>query len=94
LAKGCSDNREMQVLLVGAFVEGDLHLVMDTIVSYPIQCLFTLCIISFFFQEIVGGHCPGMVTSCESVTHKHFIEMTRLAHDETPLLLDMPPRAT
>jgi hypothetical protein len=30
---GCSDNREMQVLPVGAFVEGELNLVMDTIVS-------------------------------------------------------------
>jgi hypothetical protein len=33
LGMGCSDNREMQVLHVGAFVEGKLHLVIDVIVS-------------------------------------------------------------
>jgi hypothetical protein len=79
---------------VGASVEGELHLVMDAIVSYPIQCLFTLCLISFSFKRIAGGHCPGVVTSGDSVTHKHFTEMRRLARDETPFLLAMPPRAT
>ena len=33
LGKGCSDNREMQVLPVSAFVKGELHLVMDAIFS-------------------------------------------------------------
>jgi hypothetical protein len=79
---------------VGASVEGEMHLVMDAIVSYPIQCIFTLCLIAFSFKRIVGGHCPGMVTSGDSVTHKHFMEMRRLARDETPFLLAMPPRAT
>jgi hypothetical protein len=36
---------------VGASVEGELNLVMDAIVLYPIQCMFTLCHIYFFFQE-------------------------------------------
>jgi hypothetical protein len=30
------------------------------------------------------------VTSGGNVTHKHFTEMRRLAHDETPFLLAMP----
>jgi hypothetical protein len=51
-------------------------------------------LIAFSFKRIVGGHCPGMVTSGDSVTHKHFMEMRRLARDETPFLLAMPPRAT
>ena len=42
LGMGCGDNREMQILLVGAFVEGELHLVMDAIFSYPIHCLLFL----------------------------------------------------
>jgi hypothetical protein len=33
LGKGCSDDREMYVLLVGASEEGELHLAMDAIVS-------------------------------------------------------------
>jgi hypothetical protein len=33
LGMGCSDNREMHILPVGAFVEGELALVMDAIVS-------------------------------------------------------------
>jgi hypothetical protein len=77
-----------------AFVEGELHLVMDEIVSYPIRCLFTLCLIDFSFKRIVGGHYPGVVTSGDNITHKHFMDMRRLAHDDTPFLLAMPPRAT
>jgi hypothetical protein len=79
---------------VGASVEGELHLVMDAIVSYPIQFLLFFVLFLFIFKRIVGGHCPGMVTSGDSVTHKHFTEMRRLARDETPFLLAMPPRAT
>ena len=48
----------------------------------------------FFFQENSWGHCPGVVTSGDNITHKHFTEMRRLAHDETPFILVMPPRAT
>jgi hypothetical protein len=62
----------------------------------PFNAFFTLfCLIVFFnFKRIDGGHYPGVVTSDDSVTHKHFMEMTRLARDETPFLLVMPPRAT
>jgi hypothetical protein len=94
LSNGCSDDREMYGLLVGASEEGELHLFMDENVSNPIQFLLTFYLISFYFKRIVGGHCPGMVTSGDSVSHKHFMEMRRLARDETPFLLVMPPRAT
>jgi hypothetical protein len=79
---------------VGASVESESHLVMDAIVSYPIQCLFTLCFIAFSLKRIDGGHCPGVVTSGDNVTPKHFTEMRRLSRDKTAFLLTMPPRAT
>jgi hypothetical protein len=79
---------------MGASVEGELHPVMDAIVSWPIQCFFTICLISFSFKRIARGHCPRVVTSGDSITHKHFIEMRRLARDEIPFLLAMPPRDT
>ena len=94
LNNGCSDDREMYGFLVGASEEGELHLVMDANVSKPIQCLLPFCLIDFSLKRIVGGHCPGMVTSGDNVTHKHFTEMRRLARDETPFLLAMPPRST
>jgi hypothetical protein len=66
---------------------------MDANVSKPIHAFlsFSYC---FFFKKLARGHCPGVVTSGGNVTHKHFTEMRRLAHDETPFLLAMPPRAT
>jgi hypothetical protein len=79
---------------VGAFEEGELHLVMDANVSKPIRCLLPFYLIVFSFNRIVGGHCPGVVTNGDSVTHRHFTEMRRLDRDETPFLLAMPPRAT
>jgi hypothetical protein len=48
----------------------------------------------FSFKKLVKGHYLGLVTSGGNVIHKHFMEMRRLAHDETPFLLAMPPRAT
>jgi hypothetical protein len=94
LSNGCSDDSEMYGLPVGASKEGELHLVMDAHVSKPIQCLLPFYLISFSFKRIAGGHCPGVVTSDDSVTHKNFTEMRRLASDETSFLLAMPPRAT
>jgi hypothetical protein len=54
----------------------------------------SLCLIAFSFKRIVGGHFHGMVTGGDSVTHKHFMKMRRLARDEIPFLLSMLPRAT
>jgi hypothetical protein len=67
---------------------------MDAIVSYPIQCLLFFILFLFVFKRIAGGHYPGVVTIGDNVTHKHFKKMRRLACDETPFLLAMPPRAT
>jgi len=57
---------------------------------------FILSLIAFDFLSNgkVGGHYPGVVTRGDSITHKHFMEMRKLARDETPFLLAMPPRAT
>jgi hypothetical protein len=83
---------------MGAFVEGEMHLVINAIVSKPIYCHFHflafLFILFLCFKKLVEGHCPGLVTRCDSVIHKHFTEMRRMAHDETPFLLVMQPRAT
>jgi hypothetical protein len=60
----------------------------------PFNAFLPFYLIAFFFQENSWGTLPGVVTSGDSVTHKHFTEMRRLARDETPFLLAMPPRAT
>jgi hypothetical protein len=57
-------------------------------------CLLSFYLIAFSFKRLVRGHCLGVVTSGDNVTHKHFTEMRRLARDEIPFLLAMPPRAT
>jgi hypothetical protein len=59
-----------------------------------LSCLLSFIFIAFSFKRLVRGHCPGVVTSGGSVTYKHFTEMRRLARDETPFLLAIPPRAT
>jgi hypothetical protein len=79
---------------MGAFVEGEMHLIMDSIISYPIQCILFLVLLIFLFKGKFGGHSPGVVTRGDNITHKHFAEMRRLARGETPFLLDIPPRAT
>jgi hypothetical protein len=79
---------------VGASIEGELHLVMDVIVSYPIQCLLFFVLLIFLFKRTTGGHYPGVVTSGGNITHNHLTEMRRMAHDVTPFLLSMPPIAT
>jgi hypothetical protein len=79
---------------VGASVEGELHLVMDSIVSYHIQFLLFFFLLLFIFKGKARGHCPGVVTCGDSVAHKQFMEMRRFVLDETPFLLAMPPRAT
>ena len=94
MSNGYSDDRGMYGLPVGSSEEGELHLVMDANVSKPIQCLLPFILIVFSFKRLVRGHCPGVVTSGDNVTHEHFTEMRRLARDETPFFLAMTPRAT
>jgi hypothetical protein len=59
----------------------------------PFNALLFFVLLLFLFKRIVGGYYPGVVTSGDNVTHKHFTEMRTLARDETPFLLAMPPRA-
>jgi hypothetical protein len=91
LGKGCSDSRKMYGLPVGTSVEDELHLSWMQMFPSPFMPFVFYC---FFFKKLVKGHCPGVVTSGGNVTHKHFTKMRRLARDETPFLLAMPPRAT
>jgi hypothetical protein len=93
LGKGCSDSREMHGLLVGASIGGEIHLSWMQMFPSPF-IPFIFILISFSFKKLVKGHFPGVVTSGGNVTHNHFTEMRRLACDETPFLLAMPPRAT
>ena len=94
LGNGCSDDRGMYGLPMGASKEGEMHLVMDENVSKPIHAFLYFYLIDFSFKILVRGHCPGVVTSGDNVTHKHFMEMRRLSRDEIPFLLAMAPRAT
>jgi hypothetical protein len=59
------------------------------ILSFIYFDLLFLC-----FKGIVEGHCLGLMTRGDSIIHKHFTKMRRLARDKTPFLLAMPPRAT
>jgi hypothetical protein len=47
---------------------------------------FIICLIAFdfLFKRIDGGHCLGVVTRGDNVTHKHFTEMRKLAHVMRP----------
>jgi hypothetical protein len=65
------------VLPVGAFVEGELYLSwMHSFQAH--SCLYSFLFLLFFFllfffvQELIRGHCLGMVTRDDSVTHKYF----------------------
>jgi hypothetical protein len=64
------------VLPVGAFVEGELYLSwMHFFQAHSCLYSFYSCFIllfSFFVQELTRGHCLGMVTRADSVTHKYF----------------------
>jgi hypothetical protein len=65
------------MLFVGAFVEGELYLSWMQFFPNPFLPLFFSFISFFFFffffiQGIIKGHCLGMLTRADSVTHKYF----------------------
>jgi hypothetical protein len=65
------------ILSVGAFVEGELYLSWMQFFPSPFLPLFfsLFTFSSFFFLFIQGltrGHCLGVVTRADSVTHKYF----------------------
>jgi hypothetical protein len=63
------------MLSVGAFVEGELYLSWMHFFQAR-SCLFILFIffllLFLFIQGLTRGHCLGMVTRADSVTHKYF----------------------
>jgi hypothetical protein len=77
-AGGCNEGQGCKILLVGDFVEGELYLSWMQLFPSPFIPFIIFIIsffISFFFlfaQEITRGHCLGMVTSGDSVTHNYF----------------------
>jgi hypothetical protein len=63
------------VLSVGAFVGGELYLSWMQFFPSPSLPLFFLLFISFSFfllQGLTRGHCLGVVTRDDSVTHEYF----------------------
>jgi hypothetical protein len=64
------------ILPVGAFVEGELYPSWMQFFPSPLLPLFFsflyLLFLFFSFQGLTRGHCLGMVTRADSVTHKHF----------------------
>jgi hypothetical protein len=68
------------MLHVGAFVEGELylswmHFFQAHSCLYSFSCfilLFAFLLLFRFIQELTRGHCLGMVTRDDSVTHKYF----------------------
>jgi hypothetical protein len=70
---------------------------MDANFSKPFLAFilsFLYFIFLFLFQGLTKGHCLGVVTRADSVTHKHFHRDERLARDETPFPLSMQPKVT
>jgi hypothetical protein len=66
-----------ETLPVGAFVEGELYLSwMQFFQAHScllfLFFLFFHFLLLFFVQELIRGHCPGVVTSGDNVTHKYF----------------------
>jgi hypothetical protein len=67
-----------EMLPVGAFVEGELYLSwMHFFQAHSCLLFYSFILLSFiafffFVQELIRGHCPGVVTSGDSVTHKYF----------------------
>jgi hypothetical protein len=64
------------MLSVGAFVEGELYPSWMQFFPSPfLPLFFPLFVFSssfLFIQGLTRGHCLGMVTRADSVTHKYF----------------------
>jgi hypothetical protein len=69
LTMGTMKAGECKALPVGAFVEGEMHLSWMQLFPSPFMpfILYSYC---FSFKKLIRGHCPGVVTSGDSVTHK------------------------
>jgi hypothetical protein len=65
----------MQSVTCGCLCRRRVVPVMDAFFPSPFLPLFFLFFYSFIFffvQELIRGHCLGMVTRADSVTHKYF----------------------
>jgi hypothetical protein len=67
------------MLSVGAFVEGELYLSwmhfskpVLAFILFLLYFLFSFSSSFSFIQGLTRGHCLGMVTRADSVTHKYF----------------------
>jgi hypothetical protein len=63
------------VLPVGAFVEGELYPSRMQFFRSPLLPLFfsfLYLLSSFLFQGLTRGHCLGVVTRVDTITHKYF----------------------
>jgi energy-coupling factor transporter transmembrane protein EcfT len=63
------------ILSVGAFVGGELYLSWMQFFPSPLLPLFFLLFIAFSFFLLQGptrGHCLGVVTRADNVTHEYF----------------------
>jgi hypothetical protein len=74
-ATGAVKAKDAKVLPVGAFVEGELylsrmHFFQAHSCLYSFHSFILFCFV--FIQELIRGHCLGMVTRTDSVTHKYF----------------------
>ena len=69
---------------------------MDALFPSPFIAfiLYLLLFLPFFLQGLTRGHCLGLVTRADSVTHWYLRRDDRLARDETPFPLAMQPRVT
>jgi hypothetical protein len=68
----------MQCVICGCLCIRRIVPVIDALFPSPFLPLFFYSFIAFLFlfvQELIKGHCPGVVTSGGSVTHKYFTEM-------------------
>jgi hypothetical protein len=65
---GAMRAKDAKMLPVGAFVEGELYLSwMHFFQAHSFLLFFYLLLL--FVQELIRGHCPGMVISGDRVTH-------------------------
>jgi hypothetical protein len=64
------------MLSVGAFVEGELYLswmhFSKPVFAFILFLALFFYLLFLFIQGLTRGHCLGMVTRADSVTHKYF----------------------
>jgi hypothetical protein len=62
----------MQSFTYGCLCRRRAAPVLDANFSKPIYAFYCFFYIAFFFKRLIRGHCPSVVTSGDSVTHKYF----------------------